>query len=122
MKTSSAKAKGRRACAEVRDSLFAFADGSIPFEDIQVTSSGVTGEDLKLSRLAREKYPFTFEVKNQEKINIWSSIKQAESHAEYGLIPVLCFKRNNTDPYICMSLHDFLKYTKPCRSGTSQIG
>ena len=44
-------------------------------DDIAVTGSGDTGEDLKLSPLARNAYPISIECKNTEKASIWEWIK-----------------------------------------------
>jgi hypothetical protein len=108
VKTSSAKAKGRRACAELAAALYAHAPSLQP-GDIEVTSSGATGEDLKLSPAARKIYPFAIEVKNQEALNIWASLDQAKTHvSQRQVFPLLAFKRNKSEMYVAMSLADFL--------------
>ncbi len=112
MKTSSAKAKGRRACAQLRDALMAAAP-TLELGDIEVTSSSVTGEDLKLSPAAKRIYPFVIECKNQEALNIWASLKQAEGHSSDGRIPLLAFKRNASDMYVALKLSDFIGLVKP---------
>ena len=97
MKTSSAKAKGRRAAQEVRQ-LILEIHPELKADDVQVTPSGVTGEDLKLSPAARDLLPIAIECKNVEKLNIWKALEQAESHsAEFE--PVLFFKRNRGKLY-----------------------
>lgn len=111
MKTSSAKGKGRRLCAKVREELLSWAP-DLSERDIQVTPSGLNGPDLYLSPRAEEIYPLTFECKNQESINIWASIKQSESHQRDQLIPVLVFARNRTEPMVCLKLEHFLKLTR----------
>jgi len=112
MKTSSAKAKGRRAAALLREKLLAAAPELQP-DDIIVTSSGVKGEDLLLSPKARTYFPFQFEVKNVEKLNIWEAYKQATTHGDYT--PFLAFKRNHSNMMVCMELDDFLElYTNKC--------
>jgi hypothetical protein len=110
----SRKAKGRIACQEVRDALVKF--GNLLYSDIEVKTTSVDGEDLWLSSRARERFPFTFEVKNQESIRIWECIKQADSHAEkYSpgnaeKIPIalLVFRRSHEDLRVCLKLDDFL--------------
>ena len=97
MKTSSAKAKGRRFAQEIKDLMLENAYILEP-DDIVVTSSGDTGEDLKLSPAARKVYPVSIECKNQEKLNIWEALKQAESNAG-GYTPVLFFRRNRSKNY-----------------------
>lgn len=111
MKTSSAKAKGRKACKDVQDLLYIHAPHLEP-GDIEITSSGATGEDLKLSPAAKRVYPFAIECKNQEKLNIWSAIEQAKTHVKGTEIPVLFFKRNRSDLMVCLSAEDFMKLTR----------
>ena len=112
MKTSSAKAKGRRAAQEVKDQLLAGAllcyhgEEKLEDGDIVVTSSGDTGEDLKLSPAARRIYPVQIEVKNQEKLQIWAALKQAETHGQY--MSVLAFTRNRSDMYAAIKFSDLV--------------
>lgn len=116
MKTSSAKAKGRRAASELRDLLLAWAPDLKP-DDIAITSSGETGEDLKLSPQAREVYPYVFECKNVEKINVHEAYAQAVQHwqkrgKQAQEFPVLAFKKNRTDLFVMLSMEHFLKLTR----------
>jgi hypothetical protein len=115
MRTSSAKAKGRRCCAEAKEAILKAFPGILTDDDIQVTPSGVTGEDLWLSTLARAVLPLAIECKNQEAMNIWKSLDQAEYHANKRIhsIATLIFKRNRSKLYVAMGLEDFLKlYTR----------
>ena len=34
---------------------------------------GAGGEDLIMDRAAREKFPYSIECKNQEKVNVWQA-------------------------------------------------
>ena len=82
MKTSSAKAKGRRFQQWVRDQLIEHLN--VHPEDIESRSMGAGGEDLIMSRAARSAFPYSIECKNQEKVNIWSAFEQAaEKAGEY---------------------------------------
>jgi hypothetical protein len=110
LKTSSAKAKGRRACAEVKELLLKYAPELQP-DDIIVTSSGDTGEDLKLSPKAREVYPWAAECKNQETLSIWAALQQAEGHSD-KYPGVLFFKRNRSKLYVAMDAEEFLKLVR----------
>lgn len=94
MKTSSAKAKGRRFQQWVRDHLL-LAFPKLTIDDIRSTSMGASGEDILLSSAAKKKIPWSVECKNQEKLNIWSAWKQAEENAN-KLEPVLFFTRNKS--------------------------
>ena len=107
MKTRSAKAKGRRLQNKIRDLLLEEFKELEP-DDIRTAIMGETGEDIKLSPAARRKIPFSFECKNQEKINIWESLNQAEENSgDYP--PVMIFKRNRSKTYVTLELEDFLK-------------
>ena len=97
MKTQSAKAKGRRLQQWFRDLLVSKL--GIHKEDIESRSMGAGGEDLIMARSARQKFPYSIECKNQEKINIWESYKQAnENSKDYE--PVVVLKRNKHKPLI----------------------
>lgn len=106
MKTSSCKAKGRRACAELKRQILNTFQELSP-DDIVITSSGDTGEDLKLSPFARSKVPFSFEVKNQERLNVWEALRQAEGHKGSNM-KALAFTRNRSGMYVTINLSNFL--------------
>jgi len=107
MKTSSAKAKGRRLQQKVRDLLLETFTELEP-DDIRSTSMGVSGEDLQLSPAARKLIPFAIECKNQEKLNVWDSLKQAEENSgDYS--PVLIFKRNRSKTYAVLNIEKFIE-------------
>lgn len=117
MKTSSAKAKGRRLCQEVRDLLYKYAADLKP-GDIEVTPSSCYGEDLKLSPAAREVYPFVIEGKNQEKLNIWDALEQAECHRPFSFstdwlpVPVVFFRRNRSKMYVALEAESFVRLVR----------
>ena len=106
MKTRSAKSKGRRLQNKVKEILLeAFTE--LEPDDIRTAIMGETGEDIKLSPAARRQIPFSFECKNQEKINIWESLNQAEENSgDYP--PVLIFKRNRSKTYAVLEIDDFI--------------
>lgn len=107
MKTQSAKAKGRRLQQQVvQDLLNSFEH--LSEEDIRSTSMGASGEDIQMSHAARQCIPYSFEAKNQERVNIWSSIEQARLNAPNGMIPVVVFKKNNEQPQVVLSWKTFL--------------
>lgn len=110
MKTSSAKAKGRRCAAEAREEFLKAAPDIEP-GDIHVTSSGACGVDLVFSPLAAKRYPFAVECKNVEKINVWEATAQAEAHAKKdpSKMPLTIIKRNRSPMYAVIRLEDFLK-------------
>ena len=109
MKTSSAKAKGRRLQQWVRDLLIEKLE--VHPEDIESRSMGAGGEDLIMARAAREKFPYSIECKNQESINIWKSYEQAKENAgEYE--PIVVLKRNNTKPLVLVDADYFVELHK----------
>ena len=108
MKTRSGKAKGRRLQNKVRDVLLEHFSEELEPDDIRTAIMGETGEDIKLSPAARKLIPYSFECKNQEKLNIWSSLEQAEENSgDYP--PVLIFKRNRSKTYVTIELEEFIK-------------
>ena len=100
MRTSSAKAKGRRLQQWVRDRLLEAASWLEP-DDVRSTSMGASGEDILLSPKARETFPVSIECKNVESLSIWSAMAQAEGNAG-DHTPVLFFKRNRSITYACL--------------------
>ena len=108
MKTASRKAKGRRLQNKIRDLLIEHFSDELEDDDIRCAIMGESGEDLKLSPAARKLIPYSFECKNQEKLNIWSSLEQAEENSgDYP--PVLIFKRNRSKTYVTIELEEFIK-------------
>ena len=109
MKTSSAKAKGRRLQQKFMQLLIEKLD--IDPEDIESRSMGAGGEDLIMSRAARHKFPYSVECKNQEKLNIWSAWDQANSNR--GIYePIVVIKRNGVPPLVVLEAENFLDYVK----------
>ena len=105
MKTQSAKAKGRRLQQWVRDLLIEKLD--VHPEDVESRSMGAGGEDLIMARAAREKFPYSVECKNQEKVNVWESYSQAvENSKDYE--PVVVIKRNNHKPLVVVDAEYFV--------------
>ena len=105
MKTRSAKNKGKRLQNDVRDLILETFKELEP-DDVRSTTMGDSGEDVLLSPAARKLFPFSVECKNQEKLNIWSSLEQAEDNAGPH-IPLLVFKRNRSKTYVAMNI-DYL--------------
>ena len=109
MKTQSAKAKGRRLQQWFREQLIESLQ--IHPEDIESRSMGAGGEDLIMARAAREKFPLSIECKNQEKINIWESYKQAEENSK-DYEPVVVMKKNNHKTLVVLDAEHFVKIHK----------
>jgi hypothetical protein len=112
MKTSSAKAKGRRLQDKVVAALRARFPSLHP-DDIKPAVMGECGEDIKLSPAARALVPYAIECKNTERLNIWQAIQQAEANAgEYT--PLLVFSRNRSGAYAVVSLEHFIERMGSC--------
>ena len=109
MKTQSAKAKGRRFQQWVRDKLIESL--GIHPEDIESRSMGAGGEDLIMSRSAREKFPYSIECKNQESLNIWKSYEQAQQNSG-NYEPIVVLKRNNVKPLVLVDADYFVELHK----------
>ena len=106
MKPQSAKAKGRLFQQWVRDQLIEHRE--IHPEDIESRSMGAGGEDLIMARDARQKFPFSIECKNQEKLNVWDAYKQAsENSKDYE--PIVVMKKNNHKTLVVLDAEKFVK-------------
>ena len=77
-------------------------------DDIRSAIMGESGEDIKLSPAARKLIPYSFECKNQEKLNIWDSLSQAEENAG-NYDPVVIFKRNRSETYAIITVKTFIE-------------
>jgi len=109
MKPQSAKQKGRKFQQWVRDLLIESLD--IHPEDIESRSMGAAGEDIMMSRAARDSFPLSIECKCQQSVNIWGAYKQAEENSgDYE--PIVFLKRNNTKPLVLVDAEYFVKLYK----------
>lgn len=111
MKPQSAKAKGRRLQQTVRDRILETFPSLEP-DDVRSASMGASGEDLLLSPAARRLFPFSVECKNQERLNIWTALTQAESNSRDGKTPLLVFTRNRAATYVALPFDVFLDLVK----------
>ena len=107
MKPRSAKNKGKRLQNKVRDLILEKFNQLEP-DDVRSVTMGESGEDILLSPAARKLFPFSTECKNQEKINIWSSLEQAETNSGKH-IPIVIFKRNRSKTYVALEFEKLLE-------------
>lgn len=105
MKTSSAKAKGRRLQNFISEQFNSWLNG---MTGTRPAIMGESGMDVKVEGVFRPLIPWSVEAKNTEKINIWAALAQAEANAGDG-IPIVVFKRNRQDPQVAMSWATFEK-------------
>ena len=107
MKAKSAKAKGRKlqnfVVKELRE-----AYPELEEDDIKAQIMGVSGEDVVLSPLAKRLIGLSFECKNQERLNLWDSLEQAENNCD-DRTPVLVFKRNRSKTYAAIPFEFLIK-------------
>ena len=109
MKPQSAKAKGRRLQQQFRDLLI--EELNIHPEDIESRSMGAGGEDLIMASAAREKFPYSIECKNVEKLNVWEAYKQADENSK-NYEPVVVMKKNNHKTLVVLDAEYFVKIHK----------
>ena len=109
MKPQSAKAKGRRLQQQFRELLI--EELGIHPEDIESRSMGAGGEDLIMARAARQRFPYSIECKNVEKLNVWEAYKQAEENSK-DYEPVVVMKKNNHKTLVVIDAEHFVKIHK----------
>ena len=109
MKVQSAKAKWRNLQKWTRERLI--EELEIHEEDVESRSMGASGEDLIMARAARKKFPYSIECKNQERVNVWESYKQAlENSGDYE--PIVVIKKNHHKPLVVIDAEAFIKMHK----------
>ena len=109
MKTQSAKAKGRKLQQWFLTQLFEQLD--VHPEDIESRSMGAGGEDLIMARAARQKFPFSIECKNVEKLNVWEAYEQAKANCnDYEPLDVM--KKNQKKPLVVIDADYFISLVK----------
>ena len=114
MKTQAKKAKGRRLQKQFMQLLIEKLD--IDPEDIESRSMGAGGEDLIMSKAARNKFPYSVECKNQERMNIWQAWEQANNNK--GIYePLVVIKKNGVNPLIVVDAESFLDMIKGFNNG-----
>jgi len=105
----SAKGKGRGFQKDVARQIreyFGLSDS-----DVRSTAASVGGEDILFSELARNTFPFSVECKNQERVNIWAAIEQANKNSK-KYTPLVVFKKNHSETYVTIDFEAFLALVK----------
>ena len=108
MKPRSAKNKGKRLQNKIRDLILEKFDSKLEQDDVRSITMGDSGEDILLSPAARRLFPFSVECKNQEKLNIWGALEQAEENSG-NHVPLVIFKRNRTKTYAVLEFDKLLE-------------
>ena len=123
IKTSSAKAKGRKLQQWFTNVLI---EGlSLNEEDLESRPMGSQGEDIIMGRESREQFPYSIECKNQEAVNVWKAYEQAESNCK-GYEPLVVIKRNRSKPLVLVDAEHFVKLHKkeltPLQQQSLEVG
>lgn len=112
MKTSSAKAKGRKLQQHVRDVLLE-AFPTLEPDDVKSVSMGAHGEDVMLSPAARKLMPIAVETKARNSIAACRFFEQAQEHARAvkggKAQPVVVMKEDRKQPVVMVSLEFFVE-------------
>ena len=106
MKTSSAKAKGRKLQQWFANLLVEKLN--LDEEDIESRPMGSQGEDIILGKQSRQIFPYSVECKNQEKVNVWAAYEQSTANCgKYE--PVVVIKKNHKKPLVVVDAEYFVK-------------
>tara|TARA_R100001460_G_scaffold43694_1_gene80022 strand:- start:80 stop:415 length:336 start_codon:yes stop_codon:yes gene_type:complete len=106
MKTSSAKAKGRKLQQWFTD-LLVNALG-LDKDDLESRPMGSQGEDIIMGKQSRDRFPYSIECKNQERVNVWNAYDQASENCK-GYEPLVVIKKNRTKPLVVIDAEHFVK-------------
>lgn len=106
MKTSSAKAKGRKLQQWVRDMILCVYP-KLEKDDVRSTSMGVSGEDIQLSPKARKKFPYSVECKSRKKIGVYQYFDQAKENCPSTCDPIVIIKADYRNPLVCIDAEVF---------------
>ena len=109
MKTSSAKAKGRKLQQWFANVLVESL--GLDNEDIESRPMGSQGEDIILGKQSREVFPYSVECKNQEAVNVWKAYEQATENCK-GYEPLVVIKRNRHKPLVVVDAEHFVELQK----------
>lgn len=123
MKTSSAKAKGRKLQQWFRNLLVEKLE--LDPEDSESRPMGSQGEDIILGTESRRLFPYSVECKNQEAVNVRNAYTQAESNCgKYE--PIVVIKRNRHKPLVLVDAEYFVELHKkpltPLEEQAIQVG
>ena len=111
MKTSSAKAKGRRLQQRIRDDLRKIGkEYWLVDADSESRGMGQSGVDIILSPAAAKIFPFDVEAKCQESLNTWSEFwKHFRKYENSKRLKMLVQCKNRSEPVVMIRWKDFLK-------------
>ena len=64
-----------------------------------------------MARAARQKFPFSVECKNVEKLNVWEAYEQAKSNSK-DHEPIVIMKKNQKKPLVVVDADFFISLFK----------
>lgn len=120
------KAKGRRLQNFVAKRLAEITGlkyGSPGDETADVTGRqmGLGGVDIVLSKEARNVIPWSIEVKNVERFDLWKTVEQAKHNQQDDTEWLVVTKKNRHRPVAIVDFDIFLKMWVTILYGTSEI-
>lgn len=111
MLTSSAKNKGRLLQQKVCKIILA-AYPELGESDVQSTSMGAGGIDIKLSTSARKLFPFSVECKSHNAFSVYGYYEQAVSNCKENTLPLVIIKGNHKKPLAIVDAEFFIWMAK----------
>jgi hypothetical protein len=76
--------------------------------DVTSTSMGAGGEDVLLSKAARDVFPYSVECKSLAKVSVYKHIDQAVSNCPDGAEPLVVMKADRRNPIVIIDAAHFL--------------
>jgi len=114
VKTSSAKAKGRRLQQQVRDALRAIGkDHGLVDGDFESRGMGQAGVDVILSPAAKRLCDLAVECKNVEKLQVVPTFNEHyERYKNETSLKVLVHAKNRMEPLVTLRFEEFIGLLK----------
>ena len=109
MKTSSAKAKGKKLQNKVRDKLLETFP-QLEENDVISQIMGASGEDIVLSPAARKLIPFSIECKKHKSFSVYNHYDQAASQNKGEALVII--EADRRKPLVLVDLDTFLTLLK----------
>jgi len=108
IKTSSAKAKGRKLQQWTVNKILARCPQLEP-DDCKSNPMGAHGEDCLMSPAARSLLGITVECKARKSLAVYSYYSQASANAPKGMEPVVIIKADRKEPLAVVDAAYFIK-------------
>lgn len=109
---ASRKAKGRNLQKEVVTMLLKHFP-HLSVDDVKSTSMGAGGEDVLLSKAARDVFPCSVECKATESFSLWAAWNQAVANArDYN--PIVVHRKSRTKAVAIVDLEYFVAMHSAC--------